>query len=301
VRRVLIGDPLCGLERARAALRGLVVEEAEPPWAGEDVVGLLVGPGRPVTAADLERLPALMAIATASVGADHLDVEAARARGVRVSNVPDYCVDETADSTLALLLALLRGVVALDRSVREGRWDFAAAGPLRPLAGTRLGIVGFGRIGRAVARRASALGLDVWATDPAVPDGEIARAGAWPAPLAELLAACDAVTLHLPLERGSAPLLGPDELARMKRGAVLVNAARGGLVDVPALVDALERGHLAGAALDVLPSEPPRAAPEAATLIVTPHAAWYSPEALDRAYEGALAALRAALFTPRST
>ena len=293
--RVLVGSPLCGLERARAALPGLEVEEADRPWAGDDVVGLLIGSEQAVTAADLARLPALETIATGSVGVDHVDVEAARSRGIRVANVPDYCVEEAADSTIALLLALLRGVVALDRSVRAGHWDFAATGPLRPLAGTRLGIVGFGRIGRAVARRASALGLDVWATDPAVPDGDIARAGVWPAALPELLGACDAVTLHLPYKRASRPLIGARELAGMSRGALLVNTARGALVDVRALVEALERGHLGGAALDVLPVEPPDAAPEAPNLIVTPHAAWYSPSALDRVWDGALGALRAAL------
>ena len=139
------------LERVRELLDGSgpSVETSGPPWTGDDVVGLLSF--EPVTAEDIARLPGLRVIATPSVGFDHLDVEAATSRGVWVCNVPDYCVDEMADHALALLLALVRGVVELDRSVRDGEWNYSAAGPLRRIADIRLGIVGFGRIGRALA------------------------------------------------------------------------------------------------------------------------------------------------------
>ena len=147
------------LTRDALAAAGVTVERSAPPWSGEDVVALIAF--APVTASDLERLPALRVIAAPSVGYDHVDVEAAARHGVWVCNVPDYCVDEMADHALALLLSLVRGVVELDRSVREGHWDHAAAGPLVRLSDVRLGIVGFGRIGQSMARRASGFGMRV--------------------------------------------------------------------------------------------------------------------------------------------
>jgi D-3-phosphoglycerate dehydrogenase / 2-oxoglutarate reductase len=299
--RVLVWDSSASfpLEHARELLEevGATVEEAPPPWAGDDVVGLVVWGAR-VGDAELARLPGLRVVATPSVGYDHVDLEAARRRNVCVCNVPDYCVDEMADSSLALLLALLRGVVALDRSVRDGRWDCTAAGPLRRLAETRLGIVGFGRIGRALASRALALGLEVWATDPAVPAAESSAAGVRPASLADLLAACEAVSLHAPLTSSTEGLLGAAELALMPPGAVLVNTARAGLVDEGALLEALADGRLAGAAVDALPVEPPSAehpAPQAPTLVVTPHAAWYSADAEREVVRRSVLAVRAVL------
>ena len=292
---MLLCDPSFALDDARAELAGFTVERGESPWEGADVVGLLVTDRQAVTESDLDQLPALRVIASATVGVDHVAVEAAERRGIAVRNVPDYCIEEVADSTLALLLTLLRGVVELDRSVRAGRWDSAAAGPLRRIFGLRLGIVGFGRIGRAVARRALALGFEVWATDPVVSAAEITAAGGRSATLDELLGGCDAVTLHVPLTQGTEGLMGARELGLMPGGAVLVNTARGRLVDLEALVAALTRGHLAGAALDVLPVEPPERPPQAPGLIVTPHAAWYSPEAAREARARALSELRTAL------
>ena len=206
--------------------------------AGDDVVGLLTF--EPVTTHELAKLPGLRIVSTPSVGFDHVDVEAATARGVWVCNVPDYCVDEMADHTLALLLALVRGVVELDRSVRSGNWDYEAAGVLRRIADVRLGIIGFGRIGRALATRAVALGMDVTAYDPFLGDEDIEAAGARPAALDELLARSDAISVHAPLLPETRGLLGADEIARLPRGAVVVNASRAALVDTGALLRALE-------------------------------------------------------------
>lgn len=296
--RVLVRDPHYPFERVRKLLEGCgaVVEAGE--GTGSDVVGLLVGPDYPVSEADLERLPALQVVATCSVGYDHIAVEAATRRGIWVCNVPDYCVDEVADSSLALLLALIRGVVALDRSVRAGRWDDHAAGPLRRVADVRLGVIGFGRIGRALASRALALGVEVWATDPLVPDEVVAATGVRPAALDELLRSCTAFSLHLPLTPETDGLLRRRELALMPRGSLLVNTARGRLVDLDALLEALASGHLAGAALDTLPVESPTPeapAPLAPTLIVTPHAAWYSEGAEEAVYRRSALSVRAAL------
>jgi D-3-phosphoglycerate dehydrogenase len=296
----VVGDAGFSLERVRELLDGLGVEvvRGDEPWGGDDVVALLVGTDVRVRREDLGRLPALRVVATCSVGFDHIAYEEAERRGIWVCNVPDYCVEEVADHSLALVLALLRGVVELDRSVRAGHWDWTAAGKLRRLRGTRLGVIGFGRIGRALAARAAALGFEVWATDPAVPAEAITAAGVRPARLQELLESCEAVSLHLPLTPETESLIGEAELALMPPGAVLVDTARARLVDLDALVRALESGRLGGAALDVLPTEPPTAqtpAPQAPRLVVTPHAAWYSAEAEDAASRRPVLSVRAVL------
>lgn len=296
--RVLLDAPPFSLADVRVLLAGAgVAVEAPPrPWAGDDVVGLLVW--GPLEEPDFARLPRLRVVASCGVGYDHVDLEAAARRGVWVCNVPDYCVEEMADSTLALLLALLRGVVPLDRSVRAGAWNDHAAGPLRRIASTRLGVIGFGRIGRALARRAGLLGFEVWATDPLVPPATMRAAGVRPAPLDELLASCMAFSLHVPLNAQTEGLIGERELRLMPRGSFLVNTARARLLDWGAFLAALESGQLAGAAVDVLPVEPPtpqEPAPELPTLVVTPHAAWYSPEAEREVYRRAVLAVRAVL------
>jgi len=296
--RVFVESPPYPLELVRELLAdtGVAVDAPRRPWSGADVVGALVD--RAFTADDFARLPSLKVVACDSIGFDHIDLGAARSRGVWVCNVPDYCVDEMADSAIALLLALLRGVVALDRSVRGGRWDDHAAGPLLRAAGTRLGIVGFGRIGRAVGRRAIALGFEVWAHDPLVDVGRMVAAGVRAAPLDVLLNRCTAITLHAPLTPETAGLIGGRQLALMPEGSYLVNTARGALVDTDALLAALDSGHLAGAAIDVLPMEPPsqtNPAPQHPRLIVTPHAAWYSPDSEREVYRRATLSVRTVL------
>jgi D-3-phosphoglycerate dehydrogenase len=297
--RVLVVDPSYSLGDVRDIIGGIgEVAASSPPWIGDDVVGLLTGPDFPVGENELERLPALKVVATCSVGYDHVDLDAAAERGIWVCNVPDYCVEEMADSSLALLLALLRGVVALDRSVRAGGWDHTVAGPLRTFRGTKLAVIGFGRIGRELAKRAIALGLEVWAVDPHVTDEEIAVPGVRPATLGEALKNCDAFSLHALLTPETRGLIGEDELALMPRGSFLVDTSRAALVDFDAVLGALDSGQLAGAAFDVLPVEPPTPdapAPERPTLIVNPHAAWYSPATEDEAYRRPAIAVREAL------
>jgi D-3-phosphoglycerate dehydrogenase len=266
------------------ALAGLDVVR-EP---GPEVEAVLLMHEVSFGAGEMDALPALRAIVTGSVGYDHIDVAAAAARGIWVCNVPDYCIDEVADHALALLYALLRGVVPLNADVRAGRWDALAAGPLRTLARMRVGIVGYGRIGSAVGRRLAALGCELVVAD-------VRDVGVPLTPLDELLAASDAVSLHVPLTAATAGLIGSGEIARMRAGALLVNTSRGAVVELEALADALCEGHLGGAALDVLPTEPPASVPAAPNLIVTPHAAWYSPESERRVFAGAVEAARTAL------
>jgi D-3-phosphoglycerate dehydrogenase len=264
------------------ALAGLdVVREPR-----DDVEVVLTMPTRVTGAAEMDELPALRAIVTATIGYDHVDVDAARERGIWVCNVPDYCVEEVADHTLALLYALVRGVVALDRDVRRGGWDSSAAGPLRTLAELTVGVVGHGRIGGAVAARLRALGCTLLVAD-------VRDVGVRLVPLDELLARSDAVTLHVPLTAETRSLVGARELALLRTGALLVNTSRGAVVDVGALLDELPR--LGGAALDVLPEEPPRTVPELPNLIVTPHAAWRSAAAERKAVAAAIEAARTAL------
>jgi D-3-phosphoglycerate dehydrogenase / 2-oxoglutarate reductase len=257
----------------------------------DDVTGVLTMPGRRVGEELLAQLPSLRVVGTASVGFDHIDVEAADARGVVVVNVPDYCTEEVADHTLALLLALLRGVVALDRDVARGGWNSKAAGALRTVAGLRVGVVGLGRIGGAVSARLLALGAEVWAHD-ILP---VSHEGVWFAPLDKLLSDCDAITLHVPLTRETRGLIGRDQIEWMRPGALLINTSRGAVLDEDAVLLALRSGRLGGAALDVLVREPPPAMPLAPNLIVTPHAAYYSEAAEERAYQVCVARVREVL------
>jgi D-3-phosphoglycerate dehydrogenase len=256
-----------------------VIAELGPP-EGDDVLGLLVSDSR-VGPAELARLPRLRAVATCSTGWDHIDVAAVTGAGAWVLNAGDYCSDEVAEHAIALVLGLLRGTHFLDRRVREGAWELDAHPPRR-VAGSTLGVVGCGRIGSRVARTASALGMRVLATDPHVSADGIRAAGAEPATLEQLLPVADVVTLHTPLEDGTAVLIGRRELAAMRPDAFLVNCARAALVDCDALGEALAAGRLAGAALDVLSREPPaRDAPELQwpVTLINPHAAWYSERA----------------------
>ena len=296
----VLADPAVDREALAAALApcGVAVEPCADAFSGDDVVGVVAWE-RPVGEAELAAMPRLRIVVTPSVGYDHLDLDAARRHGgLWVCHVPDYCVEEMADTALALVLALLRGVVALDRRVRDGFWDVSGAGPLRRVRGTRLGVVGFGRIGSALAARAVALGFEVWASDPAVAGSAMRDAGVRSAGLDELLGACHVVSLHAPLSDATRGLIGASEIALMPPGAMLVNTARAALCDTAALLAALEDGRLGGAALDVLDVEPPTAehpAPRHPRLIVTPHAAYASAEADAELQRRVAAALRAAL------
>jgi D-3-phosphoglycerate dehydrogenase len=257
----------------------------------DDVVAVLTRSEIPVGDELLAQLPMLRVVGTASAGFDHIDAEAAERRGVVVVTSAGYSNDEVADHTLALLYGLLRRIVELDRSVARGTWDARGAGPLGTLAGMRVGIVGLGRIGGAVATRLLGLGVEVLATD-IVP---VAREEVRFVELNELLEECDAVTLHVPLTRETRGLIGQREIASMRPGALLVNTSRGPVVDADAVLVALREGRLGGAGLDVLPVEPPAAPPVAPNLIVTPHAAYYSEASERRSYSFCIARVREVL------
>ena len=235
----------------------------------------------PITADVLAALPGLRLVSRYGVGVDAVDLDAARARGVWVCNVPDYGTAEVSLHAVAMLLALLRNLAGHDREVRGGRWDYRLGGELRRPGGLTLGVVGLGRIGRMTMERAAPWFGRCLGYDPQLPDD------AWPADvervgLEELFSRSDAVTLHVPLTTDTRGLVGTDLLARMPVGSYLVNTARGGLVDLDAVHSALQSGRLAGVALDVLPEEPPPADHPLLTharALLTPHVAWYSEEA----------------------
>jgi D-3-phosphoglycerate dehydrogenase len=212
----------------------------------------------PVNARVIAAMKSTRVIVRYGIGVDNVDLEAARARGIPVCNVPDYCIDEVADQTLAFILATTRQVVENSNLVHSGTWGLA--GPLsamRSLRDLTVGVVGFGRIGREVVRRLLAFKCSVLVFDPAVPDTDIEKAGARPVEsLDRLLPVCDLLTLHCPSTAQTRRMLNRESLAKLRQGAVLINVARGDLVDTGALVEALHAGRLGAVALDVCDPEP---------------------------------------------
>ena len=225
------------------------------------------------------------------IGVDNVDLAAARARGIPVCNIPDYCIDEVADHTLALILNLTRQIIAHRDRVRGGRWESGAPlESMRALKELTLGIVGFGRIGREVAARLRAFKCPVSVSDPAVPRAEVEGAGCKAVGLEELLRTADLITLHCPSNADTRRMINRETLAMMKPGALLVNVGRGDLVETRALIDALRTGHLAGAGLDVCDPEPIESDSPLLTMdnvILTPHVASASVPAVAALRHGA--------------
>lgn len=191
------------------------------------------------------------------IGVDNVDLEAAKARGIPVCNIPDYCIDEVADQTLAFLLAATRQVLPNCLRVRAGTWGLGTPiDQMRALRDLTVGVVGFGRIGREVVARLRAFKCQVLVHDPVVAAGDIEQAEAKPAGLPELLSQSDVISLHCPSTAQTRGMLNRESLATTKRGVILINVARGDLVDSAALTEALQSGHVSAAALDVFAPEP---------------------------------------------
>jgi D-3-phosphoglycerate dehydrogenase len=232
----------------------------------------------------LQQLTRCKAIGRFGLGVDNIDVPAAAARGIVVTYVPDYCMQEVSDHAMALLLALARKVPFSNKLVQAGRWEMPAVAPLRRLEGQVLGLIGFGNIPRALAPKAKAFGLKVVAYDPYASKEVFASAGVESMSFDDLLARSDFISVHAPLLPATRGLVNAAAFAKMKKGALIVNTARGPLIDEPALIAALDSGRLGGAALDVVTTEP--LAKDSALLsrdnvILTPHTAFYSVEALE--------------------
>jgi D-3-phosphoglycerate dehydrogenase len=235
-----------------------------------------------ITAEMIQQMPRCRIISRFGIGVDNVDLDAATAAGIVVTKVPDYCLDEVSDHAMALLLALARKIPMSNAQVHGGRWEMKSVVPIHRLKRRILGLVGFGRIPRLVAPKARAFGLRVIVYDPLVEADAFAREHVDQVDFDELLAQSDYVSIHTPLLPETRNLFNAGVFARMKPGACLINTARGPIVDEQALAQALDAGQLAGAALDVMPQEPPVGSPLLGreNVIITPHTSFYSEESL---------------------
>jgi D-3-phosphoglycerate dehydrogenase len=302
--RVLVREEIApaGLELLRA--RFDVDEDRDSDLA--EIIGkydaIVVRSATKLTAELIEQASRLKVIGRAGVGVDNVDVDAATRRGIVVANTPDSTVVSAAEHTIGLLVALSRNIPQAHAALKQGRWERSRYGGVE-LADKTLGVLGFGRIGQQVARRALGLGMHVLAYDPFVSPERFRELGVEAAATPDdVYAAADFLTLHSPLTAETRGLIGRTALAKMKKGARIVNAARGELIDEQALLEALESGRIAGAALDVFPEEPyegPLLALD--NVITTPHLAASTEEAQDRAgvivAEQVAAALEGGLVT----
>ncbi len=245
---------------------------------------LLVRSATRVDAEALGHAPKLKVVARAGVGLDNVDVPAATERGVMVVNAPTSNIVSAAEHAVALLLAVARHIPAADASLRGGQWKRSSFGGVE-LSGKTIGVVGLGKIGQLVAQRLAAFGSELIAYDPYVSPARAAQLGIELVDLDELLSRADAVSIHLPKTSETLGLIGADQLAKTKPGVLIVNAARGGLVDEQALADAVRSGQVGGAGIDVFATEPCTASPlfELPQVVVTPHLGASTAEAQDRA------------------
>jgi len=262
------------------AFKAKSMDEVLPELAGCDA--MLNTYLAPINAEVMARMPKCKIIARYGIGVDTIDLEAATKVGIIVTNNPTYCIEEVAEHTMALLLACARKVAFYDRLVRDGRWEVPPGKPMHRLVGRTLGLVGFGNIARQVAVRAAAFGLRVLFADPNVKAGQLDAPGK-KVELAELLRESDFVSLHPPLLPQTRKMINDETLAQMKSSAFLINCARGPIVDTDALVRALDAKKIAGCALDTIDPEPlpnPHPLRGRDNVVIAPHAAWYSEEAL---------------------
>ncbi|MFO0911873.1 MAG: C-terminal binding protein [Pirellulales bacterium] len=261
----------------------------------DDAHALMVFHNVSLTHVSIDRLKCCKVIARVGVGFDNVDLRAARAKQIDVTNVPDYGTEEVADSAIGMMLALTRGITRMDLRLRtaSGIWDYQHGAPLYRLRGRTFGIIGLGRIGKATALRAKALGMDVAFYDPLIEDGYDKSLGVRRVEtLEELCKQSYVLSIHCPRTPETQFMINAETLKWLPRGSYLVNTARGAIVDTSALPAALESGHLAGVALDVLPVEPPApddrllaiwhdlAHPCSGRLIINPHSAFYCEEGL---------------------
>ncbi len=301
--KVVITDFITGeLEHERRILGDLadviaLDAKTESELAGriEDADIVMVYHYLGLSAATIARLTKCKLIVRCGVGFDNVDRTAARACGITVANIPDYGTEDVADSAIGMMLTLTRGIHSLNTRLQnaQGDWSYTQVAPVLRLRGRVFGVIGIGRIGTAAALRAKALGMDVIYYDPHVPQGRDKSLGIRAVEtLDELLAQAHVVSAHCPLTPETKHLLNRDTIAKMRPGSFLVNTARGGVVDVLAVLDAVTSGHLRGAGIDVLETEPPSPDhplikawrdpnhPAHDRIIINPHAAFYSEEGL---------------------
>jgi D-3-phosphoglycerate dehydrogenase len=276
-------------EIAKQELRDLAIIKTEQEKTGKELgrtlrnaSAIIIDIDTNVTRAVIDELQKCKIIVAASGGFDHVDLEAAGQRRIVVSYVPGYCVEEVADHTLGILIAITRKILILDRTTKDGKWDdWQAAEPVYRLRGKTLGIIGLGRIGTAVVLRAKAFGLNVIAYDPYIPIGQDVALGVRAVDFDTLLQDSDLISLHAPLTHETYHMIGESEFERMKRGVFIINTSRGGIMEHDALIAALISKKVAGVGLDVFESEPPDPSDpllKMDNVIVTPHTAFLSVE-----------------------
>jgi D-3-phosphoglycerate dehydrogenase len=277
------------LDTARSVLSTIGADLQLAPQATPDAIlkiadradALLVTYAR-ITGEMIDRMSRCRIISRFGIGVDNVDLAAATAKKIVVTKVPDYCIDEVSDHAMALLLTVGRKIALANAQVQSGRWEMPAVVPIHRLRGSVLGLAGFGRIPQLVAPKAKALGLTVIAHDPFAPRDVFAREGVESVDFPQLLARSDYVSIHTPLLPETRGLFGAEVFRQMKPTAYLINTARGPIVDEHALASALDAKQLAGAALDVMPQEPPTGSPLLGrdNVIITPHTSFYSEESL---------------------
>ncbi|MEX2373765.1 MAG: C-terminal binding protein [Dehalococcoidia bacterium] len=289
-------SPERGVLEGEAIVEALdAADEREFVAGAQDAVAVMLWHVVRLTREGLSELPACRLIVRMGVGVDNVDIAAAEDLGIGVANVPDYGTEDVADSAIGLMLALARGIALLNSRLRAGLdpWSHVPAAPLHRLRGRTLALAGMSRIGTATALRARALGMDVVFFDPFVPAGYEKAIGVRRVESLEaLLAEAHVLSLHCPLNEHTRHMIDAAAIARMPRGALLINTARGGLIDTAALPEAIRSGQLAGAGLDVLPVEPPpdddpliRAwrdpeHPAHYCVIINPHASFYCEQSI---------------------
>ncbi|MBG9586647.1 C-terminal binding protein [Cytobacillus firmus] len=237
----------------------------------------------PISRRVIESLENAKVISRYGVGVNTIDLDAANEKGITVANVPDYGMEEVSNHALALLLSWARKVTLLNNEVKKGNWDFKACVPIHRFTNQTVGVLGFGRIPRRFIEKVKPLGFKLAAYDPFVSAEDMASAGVQKMELDEIISEADYLSVHVPLIKDTFHLLNADRFSQMKKNAVIINTARGPIIDEKALIEALENGIIAGAALDVAEEEPisidsPLLYMD--NVIITPHSAWYSEEAM---------------------
>jgi D-3-phosphoglycerate dehydrogenase len=290
--KIVITDSNLGdidLEREIAGRYGFDIIHPKQCKTEADVISVakdadaLIVQYAPVTGNVLNACPRLKAVSEYGVGVDSIDIDACTEKGIAVCNVPDYSYREVSDHAIALTLALDRSILLLDRQIRAGDYSLTAAKPLQRISDRVFGIIGMGRIARATALKARGVGYRVIGTDIAFRPGTVTDDGISVLTFDELLARSDVISLHVPLLPTTKHLINATALLKMKPGAILINTARGGVVDTEALIHAIKNKHLRGAGLDVFETEPlPKEHPLTTldNVILTPHAGYYSEESI---------------------
>ena len=277
------------LDQARAVLSKI---GADVRLAGDSKPETILGVARDadallttyakITGEMIRQMKRCRIISRFGIGVDNVDIPVATERGIVVTKVPDYCLDEVSDHAMALLLAAARKITLANKQVHAGHWEMRAVVPIHRLRGSVLGLVGFGRIPQLVAPKAKAFGMRVVASDPYIPKSVFDNAGVEGIAFDELVRISDFISIHSPLLPETHGMFNADLFRKMKPTAYVINTARGPIIDEQALADALDAKRIAGAALDVMPQEPPVNSPLFGrdNVILTPHTSFYSEESL---------------------